>query len=224
MGGRDAPAQIRSAAERLIAERGVDVPLRDIAVAAEQRNNSAVQYHFGTRDQLITAIVEHRNVALDARRLELLAETETEAGGGQCAVRALVELIVGPMMDIPYQLGATHYARFLEQVRNHPAVTGAITASPAVRIIVTRLERALTTLPAGLRRQRLLALATVMFSLLADRERAIESGELDQVSLDAAAAGIVDMLVGLLTVDASPAARRRPGARRPREPDRRRSG
>lgn len=34
------------AGERLIAERGVDVPLRDIAAAAGQRNNSAVHYYF----------------------------------------------------------------------------------------------------------------------------------------------------------------------------------
>ncbi|MGH9136571.1 MAG: TetR/AcrR family transcriptional regulator, partial [Acidimicrobiales bacterium] len=39
----DAPTQLHLAAERLIAERGVDVPLRDITAAAGQRNNSAIQ-------------------------------------------------------------------------------------------------------------------------------------------------------------------------------------
>ena len=47
---QDGRERIIVAAERLIAERGIDVPLRDIAVAADQRNNSAVQYHFGSRD------------------------------------------------------------------------------------------------------------------------------------------------------------------------------
>uniref|UniRef100_UPI0035C6F61D TetR family transcriptional regulator n=5 Tax=Nocardia seriolae TaxID=37332 RepID=UPI0035C6F61D len=49
----DARERIILAAEQLIAERGPAVPLRDIAAAAGQRNNSAIQYHFGSRDGLV---------------------------------------------------------------------------------------------------------------------------------------------------------------------------
>ena len=52
----DSKTAILTAAERMIAERGVDVPLREIGAAADQRNNSAVQYHFKTRAGLVEAI------------------------------------------------------------------------------------------------------------------------------------------------------------------------
>ena len=48
------------AAERLIAEHGFEVPLRDIAKAAGQRNNSAVNYHFRSRQDLVDAVVARR--------------------------------------------------------------------------------------------------------------------------------------------------------------------
>jgi AcrR family transcriptional regulator len=205
---RDARGQIRLAAERLIAEHGVDVPLRDIALAAGQRNNSAVQYHFGSRDDLIAAVVQHRNEALEARRLVLLAELESTPQREQ--VKALIEVLVAPMLEIPYLQGATHYARFLEQVRNHPSVAALIEAeagrAPAMQIILTRLERELTDLPPLLRRLRLTSLASTMFALLADRERAVESSAFESGSPDLAAANVVDLLVGVLTTPASPAA------------------
>src|SRR4051794_41890454 len=51
--------QIVLAAEALFAERGIEgVSLRQIGAAAGNGNNSAVQYHFGTKDRLGQAGVE----------------------------------------------------------------------------------------------------------------------------------------------------------------------
>lgn len=179
------------AAERLVAERGLDVGLRDVAVAAGQRNNSAVQYHFGGRDGLIEAVVRRRQVAMEARRLELLAEHEAAAGPDDVAT--LVGIMVRPMCDLPYREGATHYARFLEQARNHPVLSDRVVIDlqewQATRIVLSRLGRALGHLPPAVRARRLRAMATVEFALLADRERQLEAGE---SALDA------DELVALL--------------------------
>ena len=50
-------ARIVSAAERLFAERGIDATtLAQINRAANQRNRSAVQYHFGNKQGVIHAI------------------------------------------------------------------------------------------------------------------------------------------------------------------------
>lgn len=198
----DARERIIVAAERLIAERGPDVPLRDIAVAAGQRNNSAVQYHFGTRDGLIDAVAEYRIADLERRRLELLAEFEA-AGGDPYDVHALLSALILPMLTVPYEHGATHYARFLEQVRIHPALSAADNLDRAqrmaVRLIITRLDRALRDLPDALRHRRLRTLPTVLFALLADRERG--GGPLaDGPTGSADRAGeLVDLLAGLLT-------------------------
>ncbi|MQY17978.1 TetR/AcrR family transcriptional regulator [Nocardia macrotermitis] len=192
--------RILLAAERLIAERGQSVPLRDIAAAAGQRNNSAVQYHFGSRDGLIEAVVEQRMATLELRRLELLAERA--AADAPDGVHELLEALVVPMFELRSQHGIGYYARFLEQIRTHPAVTDEAnlrgTRRTSVRVIMHRLDRALPELPPALRLRRLRTLPTVLFSLLADHERAIED---DRVAADDTTAWseLIDMLAGVLT-------------------------
>lgn len=188
------------AAERLIAERGQLVPLRDIAAAAGQRNNSAVQYHFGSRDGLIEAVVAHRIAMLEVRRLELLAEHA--ALDEPDDVHALLEILVVPMFELGTQHGIGYYARFLEQIRTHPAVTDEANLSgdrrTSVRVIIHRLGRGLPDLAPALRVRRLRRLATVLFALLADHERAVEDGRVKAGDVTAWAETI-DMLAGLLT-------------------------
>ncbi|MEV6238425.1 TetR family transcriptional regulator [Lentzea sp. NPDC051838] len=207
MASADARERIIVAAERLIAERGLDVPLRDIATAAGQRNNSAVQYHFGGRDGLIDAVASFRIADLEQHRLELL--TESEAAGKAHDLRALVGALVVPMLTVPYDHGATHYARFLEQVRTHPALAADTNLDragrAAVRLIILRLDRALHDLPPAVRRRRLRVLPTVLFALLADRERAVCAGDLPPDD-PASAAELVDLVIGLLTAPVSLAA------------------
>ncbi|MGW0249053.1 TetR family transcriptional regulator [Nocardia goodfellowii] len=199
MAGTEARARLIVAAERLIAERGQAVPLRDIAAAAGQRNNSAIQYHFGSRDGLIEAVVEYRLATLEVRRLELLAE---QAGSGRPpGVHGLLEALVLPMFELGERHGIRHYARFLEQIPAHPSVSDAAnlerTGRTSVRVIMQGLDRELSALPPRLRVRRLRALTTMLFALLADHERSAEAG--DARAGDAEAWGeIIDMLAGAL--------------------------
>ncbi|MFE7740969.1 TetR family transcriptional regulator [Nocardia sp. NPDC057455] len=193
-------AALLDAGERLIAERGVDVPLRDIAAAAGQRNNSAVHYYFESRTGLIEAIVERRMNWLEQRRMQLLAAHE--ADGRANDVPALVAMLAAPILELLGHDRVTHLGRFLEVVRTHPVVADAHRLASAdraaVRIIATRLDAALTGLPRRQRRQRLETMATVMFALLADYERTLESGV--RTAHPGDAAEIVDMIVAMLTV------------------------
>ncbi|HEY4634916.1 MAG TPA: TetR family transcriptional regulator [Candidatus Limnocylindrales bacterium] len=67
-------------AERLFAERGIEaVPLRDIGQAADQKNNFAVQYHFGDRENLVRAIAEYRSRSVLAANEALAADLSTGA-------------------------------------------------------------------------------------------------------------------------------------------------
>lgn len=196
----DARERILLAAERLIAERGPDVPLRDIAVAAGQRNNSAVQYYFGSRDGLIDAVVEHRMPALEARRFELLAEHE--AIGDADGPRVLVELLARPMLEAGRRYRTTHLNRFLDQVRNHPAVhDGARLANEnrtSVRLVLNRLDRALGSMPPRTRHRRIRWMSTALLALLADHERAIETGDVKATD-DGLVEDMLDALVAILT-------------------------
>ena len=201
----EARERILLVAERLIAERGLGVPLREIAVEAGQRNNSAVHYHFGSRDGLVRAIVERRMEVLEKRQIELLARYERDHDSEE--VRGLVDVLVRPMFHVPYEQGATHYARFLEQVRVHPVIARAeldVDHWATVRMITARLDKALSGqlgLAAATRRRRLASMSTVLFALLADRERGSEEVR-DSGGETAAASSIdevIDMIVGLLT-------------------------
>ncbi|MEM8500088.1 MAG: helix-turn-helix domain-containing protein [Pseudomonadota bacterium] len=61
--------------ESLFISDGMDaVSLRAIARAAGQKNPSALHYHFGSREELIEAIVARRLRQQEARRAELLRE------------------------------------------------------------------------------------------------------------------------------------------------------
>lgn len=200
----DAAERIILAAERLIAERGATVPLRDVAVFAGQRNNSAVHYYFGSRDGLIRAVIERRMIAMESQWTTLLAERESDGAGDD--VRSLLEVLLRPMVESPYADGSTHYARFLEQVRTHSALASPVLSAehwPAMRMIMTRLSRALADLAAETRRRRLSSMATVLFALLADHERALGSTG-QQVPDDDAIGNIVSMLAGLLTAEPLP--------------------
>ena len=71
---RETRIKIMEAAEQLFGEQGIDsVPLRSIALAADQRNTNSVQYHFGDRLGLLRDIFEYREAQLDVMRGDMLA-------------------------------------------------------------------------------------------------------------------------------------------------------
>ena len=88
---------ILSAAERLYAERGfADVTMRDIVTAADV-NLSAVNYHFGSKDELIAELFVTRSLVTNRERLNDLKAAE--AGGGGCAsIEAIFAALVGPTL------------------------------------------------------------------------------------------------------------------------------
>lgn len=57
------------AAEKLFAEKGLaNVSVRAIVAEAGQKNESALQYHFGNRDGLIAALHQQRNAQIQVER------------------------------------------------------------------------------------------------------------------------------------------------------------
>jgi AcrR family transcriptional regulator len=67
--------QLLNAAEMLYLERGLDeVSLRAIVREAGQKNQSALQYHFGGRHGLVAAILHRREAQIESRRQLLVEE------------------------------------------------------------------------------------------------------------------------------------------------------
>ena len=85
------------AAARLFAERGVDnVSIAEIVRSAGQRNTSAVHYHFGSRDEVLRAVLARHVPELAERRTVLLQQARAHAAGG---ARAAAEAIVRPVTE-----------------------------------------------------------------------------------------------------------------------------
>lgn len=84
-------AALVDAALRMCAEHGPDVPpLADIIAAAGQRNASAIQYHFGSRDGLLEAVLRPFAERVKVARQELIREAEQDPSP-RAAARAFVE-------------------------------------------------------------------------------------------------------------------------------------
>src|SRR6266403_762078 len=88
---------ILAAAERLYAERGFsDVTLRDI-VGEANVNLAAVNYHFGSKDELIAELFVSRTLALNRERLRDLRAAE-DKGGGRADISDVLRALVGPTL------------------------------------------------------------------------------------------------------------------------------
>ena len=91
-------AAMMDAAEKLAAEKGIEqISIRAIVSQAGQKNESALQYHFGNLKGLIGAIHQRRAAEVQARRAELLEKVEP---GSEPALRDLVKLMVQPAFDL----------------------------------------------------------------------------------------------------------------------------
>ncbi|UGQ12347.1 TetR/AcrR family transcriptional regulator [Yinghuangia sp. ASG 101] len=103
--------QIVLAAERLFAAHGLEgVSLRQVSTAAGNGNNSAVQYHFGSRDRLIQAIFEYRLPDLNERRRVLAARLRPND------LRSWVECHIVPVLEQGEQQGS-HYLGFVAKLQ-----------------------------------------------------------------------------------------------------------
>jgi AcrR family transcriptional regulator len=87
------------AAEKLIAEQGIEnVTIRLILAEAEQKNTSALQYHFKNLQGLIAAIHRERSEEIQEARGQLLAELL--ARKEQPSLRDLCEMMIRPPVEL----------------------------------------------------------------------------------------------------------------------------
>ena len=181
--GEQSRRAILDAAERLIAEEGVRVPLRDIALAAGQRNNSAVNYYFRSRQELIDAIVRRRLEPMEEQRRGMLEAVDIDA---RTDVDTLLRTLVVPLLSVE----SLYYARFLQSAALHLRSDADQTPDSVWPHVMEGLARAVPTSDPGARRRRVGAVATAMFALLADHE--------NRVHTDPSAAGTAEEIVAML--------------------------
>lgn len=199
------------AAERLFAARGLaSVSAREIAVAAGQRNTSAVAYHFGSRDGLVDAIFDYRMARIDEQRRAMLAELDrTSPSGETVELRRVAETIIVPLAaTLGHENGVSWYLRFIQQA----VFTGGVDVLADSRADITRGLRDATTrvllrldhIPLPLRHLRVRRALQMASDGLAWQEQLLANGTAE-VPTALVVADLVDAVVAALKAPVSPA-------------------
>ena len=157
---RNGRTAIIEAAEALFAEYGLHgASFRQISQAAKQKNASVIQYHFGSRDQLVEAVFENRMRVINPRRLARLDELEQAGRLGEA--RALISVWTWPLAEeLRPRPDGNHYVQFLARTTREKQL--AIQLAPIDLMTgwfrATDLLKALISdLPESVVRMRLLA-------------------------------------------------------------------
>lgn len=192
------------AAEQIFAVQGVEqANLREINRAAGQSNNSALHYHFGSREALLQAVLERHRAETDLRRRELVA-------GLSGKVASLEELLVASVWPLIYRLDSPSGRSFLRillhirhrsEVRTHHILNPDSTDD--LRWIYAQLQLRLRHLPEALRDERLGVWIDMGLAALASRAEDIERGLAPAIDNNAFMNNLIDMGVAALTAPSS---------------------
>ena len=196
-------AQIVLVAERLFADRGLEgVSLRQIGAEAGSGNHSAVQYHFGSKDELVEAVFAQRLPYLMERRRILVARHRPRD------LRSWVECYVLPILEQGEQQDS-HYLCFIAMLQQagqrQPFDLLPAEFRESIDAFHDQIAALLGDVPPGLRRHRISQALAFSVHASADRERSRAAGRA-VLPFALYVADLLDGLVGFLTAPASDAA------------------
>lgn len=118
MAAEDTKDRLIDAAEALFAKQGyAATSLRSITSAADA-NLAAVNYHFGSKESLLLAVLDRRLKPINTERLRMLDEMEAEAGGEPLPVEKILEALFAPplRMGVFWDEGGAMFLKLAERV------------------------------------------------------------------------------------------------------------
>lgn len=190
------------AAARLFAERGIDnVSIAEIVRSAGQRNTSAIHYHFGSRDEVLRAVLERHVDEISERRRVLLEQARARPARD---ARSAAEAIVRPVTE--FAQGGWRQRAYL-QIGSELA--GALDrAKPEIRDLMAKtsgreawelLWQRCSGIPSDLWRVRREICIVFIGRAAADRARQLDQrGKRTVLSDDRFVENLVEMLLGAM--------------------------
>jgi AcrR family transcriptional regulator len=165
------------AAEQLFAQQGVDrVSLREIAIAAGQRNVSAATYHFGSKRELIEALLERHSRPIQDDWAQVLREDPDK----QLGLQQLVELLVRPIVaKIDDADGGRCYLEICAELvasRSFPLIGMRVASAPGAAELALRVAAHGPELPPLLLVLRATRLASLLYCAINDYLRLTANG------------------------------------------------
>lgn len=169
--------QIKAAAQLLFARHGAEgVTVQQIVAAAGQRNNAALHYHFGSKEELIRQMVVDGAAVLDQRRQGMLREME--ARGGPATIREVLLILVMPVIELGDDERWRGYIRFTSNLQASDPKTFREALNNrwnAGYVACFTILKRMLPLPAALVDQRLSLLSIYSNAILSAREVAQEA-------------------------------------------------
>lgn len=116
MKGNTTREQIKLAARRLFAQRGIDgVTVREIVAASTQKNAGSLHYYFRTKEALVRELIVDTAALIDSRRIEALDALEKKGGPG--SLREVLEVLILPSTNLGGADGEEDtYLRFISML------------------------------------------------------------------------------------------------------------
>ncbi|MDB5630310.1 MAG: transcriptional regulator, TetR family [Tardiphaga sp.] len=197
---------LKLAARRLFALRGFDgVSVRDIVVAAGQRNSGSLHYYFGSKDELARELVADGAKLIDDRRNRHL--DAIEARGGPRNLRDLVEILVWPSTNLAGDVTQTSkedtYIRFITmlQMSHRQLFLDALEGKWASGYdrVLGHIRALLADIDPEILNQRLMLMSLYLRAAMSSREAALEGGKPHRVWSDAVTMeNFIDTIEGML--------------------------
>jgi AcrR family transcriptional regulator len=122
MAGEVTRERILNAAEKLFAERGVTSTSMRALTRAARVNLAAAHYHFGSKEALLDAVIEHRARPLNAARIHQLEAHLAECGDARPDVESVFRAFLLPALQnvIEAPEANQHLPRLFARVEAQP--------------------------------------------------------------------------------------------------------
>ncbi len=188
-------AKLIAAGERSFATDGIHgAQMRDIVRGAAQSNDSAVHYHFGSRQGLLRAICERHIEEMEPERRRRLA-----AQGADPELATVVADLVLPTAHRLEPQDGRYFLRITAQLAGHAGVRSGAVPSPVMGpALLEQLAQVQALcardLPAEVAGERIAIMIGALTTALADRAVGVDAGT--DFALDESA--FVDNLVAML--------------------------
>jgi AcrR family transcriptional regulator len=105
MAGDDTKERILSAAEKVFAQQGfAGASLRELTREAGV-NLAAIHYHYGSKEELLRAVLARIIGPVNQKRLAMLAEVEAKAGKKPPVLESILHAFIAPDLELIRDLG-----------------------------------------------------------------------------------------------------------------------
>ncbi|HVE49178.1 MAG TPA: TetR/AcrR family transcriptional regulator [Casimicrobiaceae bacterium] len=115
--------RILDVGEALFMEHGFEATSLRALTAAAKVNLAAVNYHFGSKEELFEAVLTRRLDPMNQRRLALLDELEANSAGGAISCDRILAALFLPALELARdpERGGTNFLRLLGRAYADPA-------------------------------------------------------------------------------------------------------